>query len=543
MLLRALHIAMRQINRAFTARSVNGSVGSPAHSFARDDSGAIAIIFAVALIPLLLMVGSAIDYSRAALDRAEAQDAIDAAALAVVKRVALLNDREVDELVESYVRANLPSTINLDIKIVNLSRDPGSLEIRARGSTETTIMKLAHFDKLDYSVYSKAVASEVSIEVALVLDNSGSMGGSRIRGLREASTALVKILEENQHNSEDLSIGIVPFNHLVRVDEGTRDEAVRNWRHSNWLDKDAKSSAHRKNLPPESNRFELFETMRDRYYRQVEWQGCMEARVHPYDVDDTPPSPGKGDTMYLPFFVPDRGEYWSPYKYNRFSYYDYRTYNDVPDYISGHLGWYHNFNYRQYGDYYNQQLRYTYENYSPNFGCTVHPILPLTTNMDTVRSTINEMIADGQTNIHLGTIWGLRLLSNQEPYTEGRPYNDRTNNKYLIIMSDGENVYGENAYRENKYQAYGWASDGRISGSYSTQKEMDKRTLEACQAAKAAEVVVYTIAYGNIGAKTTEMLRTCATLPENAFTPQSTSDMVEVFKRIAAELNTIRLTE
>ena len=55
-------------------------------SFRRDESGAIAIMFALAMIPIILMIGVGIDYTRVALDRSQTQDAIDAAALAAVKK-------------------------------------------------------------------------------------------------------------------------------------------------------------------------------------------------------------------------------------------------------------------------------------------------------------------------------------------------------------------------------------------------------------------------------------------------------------------------
>ena len=108
----------------------------------------------------------------------------------------------------------------------------------------------------------------------------------------------------------------------------------------------------------------------------------------------------------------------------------------------------------------------------------------------------------------------MRILSSQEPYTEGKSYSDDENVKFLIVMSDGANTY------TNQYHAYGWSSDGRISGFGGTVTEMNKRTLESCTAAKDAGVIVYTIAYGSIGSSTTRMLRDCATRAGNAYTPQ-----------------------
>ncbi len=51
--------------------------------FAADRTGAIAVVFALTLVPMLMAVGAAVDYSRAASLRSDLQAAADAAALTV----------------------------------------------------------------------------------------------------------------------------------------------------------------------------------------------------------------------------------------------------------------------------------------------------------------------------------------------------------------------------------------------------------------------------------------------------------------------------
>src|SRR6185295_16347823 len=50
--------------------------------FASNASGGIAVIFGLALIPMALATGAAVDYSRASATRTELQKALDAALLA-----------------------------------------------------------------------------------------------------------------------------------------------------------------------------------------------------------------------------------------------------------------------------------------------------------------------------------------------------------------------------------------------------------------------------------------------------------------------------
>jgi Flp pilus assembly protein TadG len=53
--------------------------------FARASGGNIAILFAIALVPLLGFVGAAVDYSRANRARTAMQAALDSTALMVAK--------------------------------------------------------------------------------------------------------------------------------------------------------------------------------------------------------------------------------------------------------------------------------------------------------------------------------------------------------------------------------------------------------------------------------------------------------------------------
>ena len=53
--------------------------------FAREQSGAVALLFGLALVPVAGLMGLALDYSRGQLARAQLQNAVDAAGLAVAQ--------------------------------------------------------------------------------------------------------------------------------------------------------------------------------------------------------------------------------------------------------------------------------------------------------------------------------------------------------------------------------------------------------------------------------------------------------------------------
>jgi Flp pilus assembly protein TadG len=55
-------------------------------AFQAESSGAVALMFAVLSLPLIAMVGAAVDYSQAARIREQMQNALDAATLAAAAK-------------------------------------------------------------------------------------------------------------------------------------------------------------------------------------------------------------------------------------------------------------------------------------------------------------------------------------------------------------------------------------------------------------------------------------------------------------------------
>ena len=199
----------------------------------------------------------------------------------------------------------------------------------------------------------------------------------------------------------------------------------------------------------------------------------------------------------------------------------------------------------------------------PNADCTRTAILPLTDQSADVISTIGAMQAEGGTNIHEGTAWGFRTLSPGEPFAQGAPYDEATS-KVMIVMTDGENtaynVQGnteQNSIRALNgsiwYSAYGWPYNQRL-GALGTSNadlvaEMNTRTSQTCENAKAAGITIYTIglATSKVSQSTQvvveDMLKRCATSSSHAYFPQQSSELKSVFSSIAAQLAALRLAQ
>ncbi|PPD40471.1 MAG: hypothetical protein CTY15_14765 [Methylocystis sp.] len=79
----------------------NGPVtGDNGGGFGRDERGAVAILFGLTMIPIVLMIGAALDYTRASAMRSRLNHLMDRAALAAVKAAA---QKEADCIARNYL--------------------------------------------------------------------------------------------------------------------------------------------------------------------------------------------------------------------------------------------------------------------------------------------------------------------------------------------------------------------------------------------------------------------------------------------------------
>ena len=163
------------------------------------------------------------------------------------------------------------------------------------------------------------------------------------------------------------------------------------------------------------------------------------------------------------------------------------------------------------------------------------------------QSAIGKLGAYGGTNIHEGIMWGWRVLSPGEPFTQGKAYSDKGNRKIIVLMTDGANFHGAfNNFNKSWYSAYGYAAENRLGSNLNSTSKlvgaMNNRTLEACTNAKAAGILIYTIAFDIDDKDTVDLLRSCATNPAMAYDTDTTSQMAAAFEDIANKLGELRLS-
>ncbi len=66
-------------------------------------------------------------------------------------------------------------------------------------------------------------------------------------------------------------------------------------------------------------------------------------------------------------------------------------------------------------------------------------------------------------------VWGWRVISPTEPFTEGVAYDDDTWQKVIIVLTDGANtIDDESTHNGSNYSAYGYLNEGRLGTTSST---------------------------------------------------------------------------
>lgn len=159
--------------------------------FFSDRRGNVAIMFSLAVVGVVGLVGLAIDYSRATSVEARITSAVDAAVLAGARggdtqaeRVAVANK------VFQAALGNISGTSNIVFTPADVIEGGKIVGFKATGNVrlDTMFGKMYGQPNFDIGLFSQAVIStRKRLEMALVLDSTGSMKGSKIEALKTAA--------------------------------------------------------------------------------------------------------------------------------------------------------------------------------------------------------------------------------------------------------------------------------------------------------------------------------------------------------------------
>jgi Flp pilus assembly protein TadG len=194
--------------------------------FHDDERGVFAVLFGVLAIVLVAAAGAVVDYTSMEQTRTRAQIALDSAVLGLAPTI--YDDPTEDDLMETALllvqeRLNDPN-VTVDVTDATYDKPTGTLRITGTVTVPMAFMQLIGFPSLTANMMAEAKKSSINLEVAVSLDNSGSMA-SYIDELQEGLNGLIEIVVNDVQEPTYSKLAIVPWTSAVYA--GSYAEALR----------------------------------------------------------------------------------------------------------------------------------------------------------------------------------------------------------------------------------------------------------------------------------------------------------------------------
>ncbi len=183
--------------------------------FGADRSGNVAMMWALIGAVLIGLVGLTVDFTRAQMIRAQMQNAVDGAALAAARGDAQTAAQR-RAAAQAFYDAEMGALADdATLTIQELPND--EISVGAVAPMPVSLAALVRNEDWNLRVISRAQRSGVNIEMAMVLDVTGSMSGTRISSLRTAATELVNTVVRDQQTPYYSKAALVPYSQGVNV--------------------------------------------------------------------------------------------------------------------------------------------------------------------------------------------------------------------------------------------------------------------------------------------------------------------------------------
>jgi Flp pilus assembly protein TadG len=519
----------------------------------RDERGAAAILFGVSMPLLLLVALGTGDIYLASNQRNKLQDALDAAALYAAKSSEQTN-AGIQTVGLKALNANL-SPLPTGVSLVSATFTLVGTKVVAHAESTAPALAAGLWPHPTVTADAEVQRAMDKLEIALVLDNTGSMqDNSKLTTLQTSAKSLVDKLAAAAGRSSDpnaIKIALVPFSNTVRaldtVDLSSYSTTNPTATVPAWIDPKAQAQWDAKG----NNTQYAFDAVTDRLLMMkqmgVKWAGCVESRMQPYDIKEDSASSGTKASMFVPYFWPDEPDSNSYNNYKTDGGVSTLTARQKQQRAAKYTGS------APTGTFAMDSSAYgTPYNLGPNAGCTLQPLIRLTTNMQTIKDGIDAMKAMGETDIPIGMVWGWHALSptGVGPFGDGAAYNTLHLRKIIILMTDGENTMNDpsksNESNGSFYGGYGYIWQnmlGIASGSSSARTTaIDNRLSALCTNVKAKNITVYTVRV-EVTTGTSTLLSNCATTPDKFYDVKNVSQLGAAFDAIAGSIDNLRLSK
>jgi Flp pilus assembly protein TadG len=503
-------------------------------SLLRDERGNFAIAMALAATVIFLAAGLAVDYSKALGTKTRINNAVDAAALATARAISIGEISETGNAAKNYFKAVFAANVGDDsfdaatytLRDFTIDRAKKTVSAVISVDESLTLTRVGS-GRTQQTVASRSAANFGigALEIAMVLDITGSMGRSKLENLKAgAKLGVDELLSANTGTDIHARISLIPYSSVVNAgplakyvypdyNEPKSDAPVYDPALLRRTGVGYDVAAFQRPYLTSAGDDPMCERYSSRKNKRITKR---KSKIHRAKLRYwTCPPP----IARLPsdFVVNGDGS----------SIDDCATDRKAPK--SGGRS-------------------YQYTDADPSHGmisrdsrigrwCPAHALVPLSSNKAQLKAALSRLRSGGSTAGHIGLQWAWYTLShNWAPYIDGTasdPGNLATNpelKKFIILMTDGK---FNTAYADVK---------GRIDAAAKSVLHTGK----LCSNIKAAGIKIFTIGYKTPDSADT-MLTKCASPDQNGMTysyePNSAAELAETYQKIARLIRTIRLTQ
>ncbi|MFA6220587.1 MAG: TadE/TadG family type IV pilus assembly protein [Erythrobacter sp.] len=478
----------------------------------RDTGGNVLPMFAAGILPLIALVGGAMDISVAYMARSKLQKSCDAGVLAGRQVMEGTSFRPSDrDEARRFFEFNFPdgtySARDLTFAVEQNPTRNTELLGSASAAIPTGLMRIFGYDTIPVSVDCNAAKDVGDNDIVLVLDVTGSMafppstgGPPKIDSLRSGAVGLYRALEDA--NGSTTRFGIVPYSHTVNIARslGNRDILTQ----QQYVDVRTRFGR-------------LTYTSKTVHINQSTWgtngnnsnantqgfrtsgDGCIEERA-------------------------SIGRSTNPIRYATTI-----TLADVDTVAASANDTAH-----QFGRYDPGVQRGMTQYGCPSEATTLRTYDSETAYTNAINAATSRVT--GGTYHDIGMLWGLRFISRNGYFAADNPETRGPVpvNQHIVFMTDGRLETGPTLYSAYGVETY----QQRLEGSGTQNSRHISRFKDACTLAKAMRVTVWVIA---LDVTDTSDIEGCATSSSNFFVSDG-SDLEDVFAEIGRGIGNLRLT-
>mgnify|MGYP003624406171 FL=1 len=396
-----------------------------------DTGGNIAIIFALSLIPILAIVGVAVDTQMTLTQKNKVQAVVDSAVIFGARQMQEGASRTaVAQDVDAYVTALLKqqsSSLDCAPVAVEYKEDTQDIDASIFCSQPTTLSHVMGQTKMNFRVRSGSTYGIGKVDVAFVFDVSGSMGNSgKMADLKAAALDAVNTLLPASYDTaklDDVRLAMTSYDTMVNA--GSYFKAVTNKNATRTYTVNYNVTTQICIAYKSNGKCKTYQNVvTPKVATKTITSKCVKERLGAQAFTDAAPGPGAWLEEAEANFNTS-SETWSV-----------ETCNSIGP-------------------------------------------LPLTDNRTALKAYVNGLNDFSNTAGHMGVAWGWYLIDPKwdsvwPAASKPLPYDEPDSAKAMIMMTDGE------------FNSY--FSGGAQGNSFEQAKKM-------CDAAKEEHIVIYTVAF------------------------------------------------